>query len=91
MFNEFSNPEGTDYDINSSLDGINMHEVEPHYQNTSTYEQQLMAILEEIGLLDEEDFEKAGITEAEYINPNAETIVKMEAYRDQVLAERKAR
>ena len=77
-FREFSNPEGRDYDINSSLNDDNYSSNSQSIQDANKYYMQLFDL---IGIL--EDFEESelienyGITMQEYLNPTAETIKKV--------------
>lgn len=74
-FKEFSNPLEQDYDINSSLKEETITE-----KVSSPYEEVLNEILSQIGLLEESDLEKIGITFEEYLYPNKETIIKIREY-----------
>ena len=77
-FREFINPEGRDYDINSSLNDDNYSSNSQSIQDANKYYMQLFDL---IGIL--EDFEESelienyGITMQEYLNPTAETIKKV--------------
>ena len=73
-FNEFNNPEGSNYDINSSLNySDSFNSSSNPYSNQLT---DLIGILEDIS--EEELQEQYGISMNEYLNPNAETISKVE-------------
>ena len=73
-FQEFKNPEGKDYDIDSSLNISNTS----NSKNLNQYYEELfelIGILEDVN--EEELFENYGISMQEYLNPNAETIKKV--------------
>lgn len=68
-FKEFSNPEGYDYDIKSSLDSSNNNSsVNPYFEQLND----LIGILEDI--TEEELLEQYGISMDEYLHPTKETI-----------------
>ena len=77
-FREFSNPEGRDYDINSSLNDDNYSSNSQSVQDSNQYYMQLFDL---IGILEDieesELIENYGITMQEYLNPTAETIKKV--------------
>lgn len=76
-FREFSNPEGKDYDISSSLNDDNYSSNSQDIQDANKYYLQLYEL---IGILDYEEnelIENYGITIQEYLNPTAETIQKV--------------
>lgn len=76
-FREFSNPEGKDYDISSSLNDDNYSSNSQDIQDANKYYLQLYEL---IGILDYEEnelIENYGITMQEYLNPTAETIQKV--------------
>ncbi|MBR5662053.1 MAG: hypothetical protein IKX00_00195 [Bacilli bacterium] len=80
-FREFSNPESKDYDITSSFKEESLN----GYSNEeNTYAMSLMNL---IGILEDEEFdniyENYGITEYEYLHPNAEVIAKVESKLDE--------
>lgn len=76
-FREFSNPESKDYDITSSF---RENTINGYTNEENTYAMSLMNL---IGILEDEEvdniYENYGITEAEYLHPNAEVIAKVEA------------
>lgn len=72
-FNEFSNPESSDYDIYSSFD-----EAQTTNETVNPYAEQLVdliGVLEDVN--DEELQQNYGISITEYLYPNAETISKV--------------
>lgn len=76
-FREFSNPEGKDYDISSSLNDDNYSSNSQNIKDANKYYLQLYEL---IGILDYEEnelIENYGITMQEYLNPTAETIQKV--------------
>lgn len=74
-FKEFSNPESKDYDINSSLNTTTNNV-------TNTFNPYVEELINIIGILEdvtEEDLqEQYGISMNEYLNPDANTIKKIE-------------
>ncbi|MBE6144589.1 MAG: hypothetical protein E7169_03335 [Firmicutes bacterium] len=81
-FKEFSNPLENDYDINSSHSQTSKQDQE---LVQSVYNKQMMTILNEIGLLEDDDLKKANISFEEYLNPTKETILKLKTYRDSLV------
>lgn len=45
----------------------------------------MMAILDEIGLLEDTDLKNANISFEEYLTPTRETIIKLKAYRNSLV------
>lgn len=80
-YNEFSNPEGRDYDINSSIkydDSLaNMNVPNPYVEQLID----LIGILEDIS--EEELLSNFGITIGEYLNPSEEVINKVRSKMQQ--------
>lgn len=72
-FKEFSNPLEQDYDINSSYDEFSYSEEEPNKYFDEMIE--LIGILEDV--TEEELLRDYGITEYEYLHPNAIVIEKI--------------
>ena len=71
-FKEFTNPEGKDYDINSSLNSYNSSvQINPYSEQLDD----LIGILEDI--TEEELQEQYGISMDEYLHPTEETINKV--------------
>jgi hypothetical protein len=75
-FREFSNPEGLNYDIESSLEN---KQVVTKQTVVNPYVESLMEL---VGLLEDGEWEEYGITECEYMNPTADTIFKVEQCLD---------
>ena len=72
-FNEFTNPEVKDYDINSSLESSTYNN-----QTFNPYSEQLVDLIGILEDVDEEALqEQYGISMAEYLNPTKETIKKV--------------
>lgn len=74
-FKEYSNPEGMDYDINSSL-----RNSAPNFNATqyNKYDEQLLDLIGILGDITEEELlENYGISMQEYLNPTAETLKKV--------------
>lgn len=71
-FKEFTNPEGKDYDINSSFNSFNSSvQINPYSEQLDD----LIGILEDI--TEEELQEQYGISINEYLHPTEETINKV--------------
>lgn len=71
-FKEFTNPEGKDYDINSSYNSFNSSvQINPYSEQLDD----LIGILEDI--TEEELQEQYGISMNEYLHPTEETINKV--------------
>jgi hypothetical protein len=71
-FKEFTNPEGKDYDINSSFNSYNSSvQINPYSEQLDD----LIGILEDI--TEEELQEQYGISMDEYLHPTEETINKV--------------
>ena len=71
-FKEFTNPEGKDYDINSSFNSFNSSvQINPYSEQLDD----LIGILEDI--TEEELQEQYGISMNEYLHPTEETINKV--------------
>ena len=74
-FKEFTNPEENDYDIKSSLDGLDS------FNNITSVNPYTMQLIDLIGILEdvtEEDLqEQYGISMNEYLHPTKETIDKV--------------
>ena len=76
-FREFSNPEGRDYDITSSLKGYSDSNVNSN--NINPYSDQLMSLIGIVEDVTEESLQSQyGISMNEYFNPTADTIRKVE-------------
>lgn len=74
-FNEFSNPESKDYDINSSFEETQTKTIgNPYIEQLID----LIGILEDIN--EEELVQNYGISITEYLNPNAKTISKVKDF-----------
>jgi len=73
---EYSNPEGSDCDIKSSLNEVSFDE--PKSQSNQFYYSQLFDLIGILEDIDEEDLIKNyGISMQEYLKPTAETIKKV--------------
>ncbi len=74
-FKEFTNPEENDYDIKSSLDGLDS------FNNITSVNPYTMQLIDLIGILEdvtEQDLqEQYGISMNEYLHPTKETIDKV--------------
>ena len=72
-FKEFSNPEGKDYDISSSLNGFDSIN-----SSTNPYSEQLVELIGILEDISEETLqEQYGINMSEYLHPTEDTINKV--------------
>ncbi len=69
-FTEFPNPEGKDYDLIAD---------DPTVQRPGEINSYFMEILDLVGLLEDGEWVKYGITENEYMHPTKETVDKIRA------------
>ncbi len=69
-FKEFPNPEGRDYDLKAD---------DPTVQRPGEINSYFMEILDLVGLLEDGEWVKYGITENEYMHPTEETVNKIRA------------